>query len=135
MIIILVFFNVVVAANYIMCDSQVYTLPCSDNYEPVCGIKNKGVPMTYPNHCHACLYAKSRYYLNEPCHTIINFCGTVRENCNSIKFEPSCAFYDNGMPQTIDNNKCCLNTLYSAYIEGPCPLMMRNNGNSLKFCV
>lgn len=94
-------------------------------YDPVCAIKETGLPKEYSNSCQACSSDIIQTYPGQ-CQSLPGYktCLNVpSEDCSRRVPFPGvyCGFGDGLSPQTVVDNRCCKGTRYTVFINGACP--------------
>lgn len=92
-------------------------VPCTLEYDPVCGLSNDGSSRSYANDCAACSDSKVNGYWAGECQTIV--CTDPRPKACSRDYVPVCGLLENGNLRTMANAcEACANDRVVSYLMG-----------------
>lgn len=92
-------------------------VPCTLEYDPVCGLRNDGSSRSYDNDCVACSDLNVNGYWAGECQTIV--CAEPRPKACSREYAPVCGLLENGNLRTMANGcEACANDTVVSYLMG-----------------
>jgi len=94
-------------------------VPCTLDYDPVCGLRNNGTTEAYANECTACSDLAVNGYWKGDCITIA--CTEPRPDACTREYVPVCGQLNDGTLQTMANScEACANDRVVSFLAGEC---------------
>ncbi len=94
-------------------------VPCTADYNPVCGLRNNGTTESYANGCNACAELEVNGYWQGDCITTV--CPEPRPKACTREYVPVCGQLNDGTLQTMANScEACANDRVVSFLAGTC---------------